>query len=164
MPLFFKPIDVDHHGHSCIEFRRDSYFCSFGHYQGVEESLQGYTDRILTRQQDERWHFWHVWSGDSDETSLKLVGQLDFRTFSDYPETGYVHLMYVTPDQRGSQVAAKMQAFLKSQLKNSGCRYAILSVAQHNQRAIAHYQKQGWQCWKANPKHVEPFDFYRCEL
>lgn len=164
MALYFKPIDVDQDGHYCTQFRRDSYFCSFGHYQGVEESLHNYPERILTRQQDKRWHFWHVWSDEGAESGCTLVGQLDFRDFSDYPETGYVHLMYIAPEHRSTQVAAEMEAFLKAQLKSCGCRYAILSVAQRNLRAIRHYQKHGWQCWKANPKHTEPFDFFRCEL
>ncbi|MGL6053445.1 MAG: GNAT family N-acetyltransferase, partial [Aeromonas salmonicida] len=104
-----------------------------------------------------QWHYIHVWVGE------KLVGQLEFRSFSDEPETGYVQLIYLCPDYRGSGLAAGLQAYIRQQLLGAGCKWAILSVSRTNVRALNHYRRFGWQFFRHNPKHVET-DFYRLEL
>ncbi|MNG89524.1 Acetyltransferase (GNAT) family protein [compost metagenome] len=104
-----------------------------------------------------QWHYLHVWAGE------QLVGQLEFRSFSDEPETGYVQLIYLFPEYRGSGLAAGLQAYIRHHLLGAGCKWAILSVSRTNVRALNHYRRFGWQFLRHNPKHAET-DFYRLEL
>ena len=91
------------------------------------------------------------------------MGQLEFRCFSDEPETGYVQLIYLFPEYRGTGLAAELQAYIRQQLLGAGCKWAILSVSRTNLRALNHYRCSGWTFLRSNPKHEET-DFYRLEL
>lgn len=91
------------------------------------------------------------------------MGQLEFRSFSDEPETGYVQLIYLFPEYRGRGLAAQLQAYIRQQLLGAGCKWAILSVSRTNVRALNHYRRFGWVFLRPNPKHQET-DFYRLTL
>ncbi|MBA8783300.1 MULTISPECIES: N-acetyltransferase [Aeromonas] len=104
-----------------------------------------------------QWYYLHVWVGE------QLVGQLEFRSFSDEPETGYVQLIYLFPEYRGTGLAAELQAYIRQQLLGAGCKWALLSVSRTNLRALNHYRRSGWTFLRSNPKHEET-DFYRLEL
>ena len=157
MNIKFASIDIDSDFSLCVEFRRDSYFCSFGTYIGYEDSIIGYEQRMRKRSDDESSFCFHLWCDD------EIVGQLEFRTFSDLPETGYVNLVYVVPKYRGLGVAKRAQSFILNTLIINNCKNAILSVSRTNHRAINHYKRFGWKYFKPNPKH-DITDFYMCEL
>lgn len=157
MNIKFEPIDIDNDFSNCVEFRRDSYFCSFGTYVGYENSIIGYEQRMRKRIYDENWFYFHIWCEN------EIVGQLEFRAFSDLPETGYVNLVYVTPKYRGLGVAKLAQSFILNTLIANNCKNAILSVGRTNNRAINHYKRFGWKYFQPNSKH-EITDFYMCEL
>lgn len=153
----FKPIDIDDNFSHCLEFRSDSYFCSFGTYENYENSVVGYKDRIRQRSLESNWYYCHIWCGD------EIIGQLEFKTFSDFPETGYVHLIYVVPKYRGLGVSRLAQSFIIETLITKNCKSAMLSVSRINKRAINHFKRFGWQYLKPNSKH-EVTDFYWCQL
>lgn len=153
MEICFKPIDVDKDFGHCIEFRRDSFYCSFHTYEGYEESITHYKTRVCQRIQEEQWHYFHIW----DEALL--IGQLEFRSFSELPNTGYVHLVYVIPAYRGEGIADLAQKFILDTLISQGCDQAMLSVSRTNRRAVKHYKKHGWSYLQPNPKH-DVTDFY----
>lgn len=154
MNIEFEPIDINSDFDLCVAFRRDSYFCSFNTYDGYEESIVGYRERMTKRLASPEWFYRHVWLDD------EVIGQLEFRSFSDYPDTGYVHLIYLVPDYRGTGVVDQLEEYIAEQLSGAGCVYAILSVSRLNERAIRHYTRWGWDYFAPNPKHGTT-DFYR---
>lgn len=159
MDMIFKPVDVLSDINRCIEARRDAYFCSFGTYDGVEQLLDGYDLRVIKRSAQVGWYYVHVW------IEGRFVGQLEFRHFSPEPEpnTGYVHLIYLTPDFRGQGLAKYLQQYIRQTLSSAGCTRAVLSVSRDNTPALRFYQRQGWQYLRPNPKHPST-DFYCCHF
>ena len=93
----------------------------------------------------------------------QFAGQLEFRSFSPEPETGYVHLIYLQPNFRGSGLAPKVQDYIVSTLSKAGCVRAVLSVSRTNHRALTFYKRHGWEFVRKNPKHDET-DFYQLWL
>lgn len=157
MRLDFKTIDLERDYERCVQVRRDAYFCSFHTYDGFVEFISGYQERIRERLKQPEWFYLHVWAGET------LVGQLEFRSFFDEPGTGYVQLVYLFPEYRGTGLAAELQAYIRHQLRIAGCKWVMLSVSRTNLRAINHYHRFGWQFLRPNPKHAET-DFYRLRL
>ncbi|MGB1309794.1 MAG: GNAT family N-acetyltransferase, partial [Leucothrix sp.] len=82
-----------------------------------------------------------------------------FRSFSNKPNTGYVHLIYLVQGFRGLGVADEAQKFVFQVLREQGCQAAMLSVSRANERAVRHYTRTGWSYLAPNPKH-ELTDFY----
>ena len=157
MNIEFKPINIDADFSYCLEFRRDSYFCSFGTYDNYENSVIDYESKMRQRTIDSHWYYYHIWCCN------EIIGQLEFRSFYDLPETGYVHLIYVIPKYRGKDIAKLAQKFIADTLIINNCKNAMLSVSRTNIRAIKHYKRFGWRYLKPNPKH-EITDFYLCQL
>ncbi len=157
MDIKFEPIDVDNNFSRCLEFRRDAHFCSFDTYAGFEESIANYETQIRQRVNETNWYYMHMLCGD------EIIGQLEFRTFSSFAETGYVHLLYIAPKFRGLGMAGLAQSFIIQTLIASGCKSAMLLVSRTNKRAINHYKRFGWEYVKPNPKD-KLTDFYRCQL
>ena len=157
--LLFKPVDVERDLNRCIKARRDAYFCSFGTYEGVEQLLDGYTERVIERSTQDEWYYVHVWMDGG------FAGQLEFRCFSPEPEphTGYVHLIYLCPEYRGQGLAKYLQHYIKQTLLEAECSRAVLSVSRDNVRALRFYQRHGWQYLRPNLKHSST-DFYCCHF
>lgn len=103
------------------------------------------------------WFYIHVWLDN------QIAGQLEFRSLSPEPNTGYVHLIYLKPEYRGLGIAKQLQDYIKTNLLNAGCDYAQLSVSRTNARAMKFYLRNGWSFVKPNPKHAET-DFYQLDL
>ena len=154
MSIEFKTIDVDSHFHKCYEFRKDSYYCSFGKTKGYDKSVSGYEGRIRERLNDKRWFYYHVWQDG------KIIGQLEFRSYSQFDEFGYINLMYLIPEYRGVGIADNIHKYIIHCLISAKCYGAVLSVSRTNTRALKFYKRNGWQFHDNNPKH-ETTDFYK---
>ncbi|WP_330961252.1 GNAT family N-acetyltransferase [Photobacterium sp. 53610] len=139
MALEFHPINVDAHFAFCMAFRRDAYICTFHADHGFSAFIAGYEARMRSRLVDPRWYYIHIWD------DHRIIGQLEFKSFSDEPATGYVHLMYIIPDYRGSGVADAAQRYIETRLQADGCQAALLTVGRKNERARRHYRRWGWQ-------------------
>ena len=153
----FKAINLKKDYDICVGFRKDSYICSFGTDDGYEKSISGYHERMTNRFQDNRWFYRHIWYEN------QIIGQLEFKSFSQWEQFGYVHLMYVIPEYRGLGIANQAQEYIEKKLISCGCKGAVLSVSRINQRAVHHYKKWGWYYVEKNPKH-ELTDFFRREF
>jgi len=127
MDLIFEVINLDQHFDICYEFRRDSFICSFGTEVGYEESVVGYQAKIHERLNNSHWFYLHIWH---DE---KIIGQLEFKSFSFLERTGYIHLIYITPEFRGLGVADKAESVIVERLKELYCHSAVV-VGEQNQR------------------------------
>ncbi|MFC4161091.1 GNAT family N-acetyltransferase [Chitinimonas lacunae] len=150
MRLRFEKIDLAHFS-VCVQFRTDSYQCSFGSTMGLAEEMgpdgQRYREKIELRGRDARWGYYHVWQGD------EIIGQLEFRSYSEQQEGwGYVHLFYLAPAFRGRGLFPTLQDFVTDALRAQRCRGAFLSVSPTNTRALRCYQKHGWRFFDDSPK------------
>ncbi|MFT2111099.1 GNAT family N-acetyltransferase [Marinomonas sp. 2405UD68-3] len=157
MDIKFEPIDVDVNFSRCLAFRRDAHFCSFNTYVGYEASINGYETQMRQRINESNWHYIHMLCGN------EIIGQLEFRSFSDLPEMGYVHLVYIVPKYRGLGIAGLAQSFIIQTLISNGCKSAMLLVSRTNKRAINHYKRFGWEYVKPNAKD-DITDFYKCQF
>ncbi len=133
MEIAFRQINIDDF-ELCVAARKDAYFCSFGHYDGFDDFISGYRERVLDRLATSGWFYIHIF------VDGQFAGQLEFRSFSPEPETGYVHLIYLQPNFRGSGLAPKVQDYIVSTLSKAGCVRAVLSVSRTNHRALTFYK------------------------
>ncbi len=81
MSVEFKAVDLEKYLTFCFAARKDAYYCSFGTYADFDDFIAGYRERILEGQSLDGWFYIHVW------LDGKLVGQLEFRSFSSEPDT-----------------------------------------------------------------------------
>lgn len=153
MNLEFKKINLARDYGFCVAARRDAYVCSFHRDDGFDEFLTGYHERMAVRLASKEWHYLHVWQAG------EIVGQLEFCTFSSEPDTGYIYLIYLTPQARGQGMADLLLQYIGRTLWQAGCRRVVLSVSRLNPRALRFYRRCGWQYRGPNPKHAET-DFY----
>lgn len=140
--LKFKPIDLRQHASLCLKFIADTHLCSFGTMAGFDEEEgkgpERFIERIAVKLSQDPESCLHVWKGNT------IVGQLNFGTFVD-PSIGYISHFYVTPEWRGTGVAAEMEDYASRHFRRRGFRSARLSVIASNTRAMRFYQKQGWR-------------------
>ena len=161
MSIEFKAINFKRDFSYCLNFRKDSYHCSFGILEGFEESVGEngalYFQKIEERSRSIDWKYIHVWSGE------KIIGQLEFKSFSQKSNLGYVHLFYLIPEYRGQGLSAFLHEYVKEQLQEMGVQGAVLSVNKSNARAIAFYKKHHWKYLSENPKKAG-MHFYRVQF
>lgn len=157
MKITFRTIEIEKHYSLCLDYRRDTYLASFGTLNGFEAFLNGYKDKMLERLSNSRWFYEHIWCDDT------IIGQLEYRSFSNEPECGYIHLIYIEPASRGKGYADLAQKYIQSTLTRAGCTQVVLSVSRDNTRALAHYRKWDWHFVGTNPKQTNT-DFYKRHL
>lgn len=157
MELAFRQISIDDDFDLCVDARKDAYFCSFGHYDGFDDFISGYRKRIRERLVTPEWFYIHIF------VAGLFVGQLEFRSFSPEPETGYVHLIYLKPSFRGLGLASKLQDYIVNVLSKAGCKRVVLSVSRTNTRALTFYKRHGWEFVCKNSSLAET-DFYELWL
>jgi ribosomal protein S18 acetylase RimI-like enzyme len=137
--LEFHPIDPVRHGALAIQFRRDSYVCSFGNDDiFVEENGadgSGYIAWLAARiVQFPEGHV-HAWQGDG------VVGQVEMIVG---PRGGYINLFYLRPESRGRGLGDELHAYAVALLRRHRVGVAGLSVSPTNARAVRYYQRHGW--------------------
>lgn len=157
MDIRFKSIDIGTHFFECVAFRRDAYFCSFGTDVGFENSIIGYEALLRQNTLEKGWYYFHIWH------ESQLIGQLEFRSFSKNPDTGYVQLIYLIPEYRDLGLGTKLQELIRTQLRDAGCSKAMLCVSRANETALRHYKRSGWEYLFPNPKGKN-MDFYQIDL
>jgi diamine N-acetyltransferase len=157
MECRFEQIDLNTNFTNCFQFREDSYFCSFGTHEGYVETVSDYHSKLLSRIGLNEWGYFHLWNGG------ELIGQLEFKSYSEVTGYGYIHLVYLIPSYRGLGLSDIIHRFLIEQLKLMGCIGAVLSVSRTNKQAVSFYHKNGWQYWKPNHNH-QLTDFFNIKF
>lgn len=140
--LEFKPINLQQHQDLCVQFRADSFVCSFGSatrfYEedgnGAERYLQWLRQRIAEIPNS----CVHAWKGE------QIIGQVEMTRWKHDPSIGYINLFYLIPEFRGQGLGRQLNRYAASFLKQLGCRAARLSVSPTNLAAIRFYFKQGY--------------------
>jgi GNAT superfamily N-acetyltransferase len=150
--LGFAPIDLGEHAELCVEFRLDSYVCSFGttdKFYVDNGSAQGYLDWLRAKMQELPGSCVHLWQG------ADIIGQLELERSPAGPEIGYVNLYYLVTEARGCGVSRRLDDYVCGFYANLGLNQARLNVSPSNDRAIRHYEKHGWQNRGPDPRHPE---------
>jgi GNAT superfamily N-acetyltransferase len=149
LSLRFEPVDLHRDSDTCIRFRRDSYFCSFGDGEAFDPATggtTGYLDRLRQRLAALPEGIVHAWRGD------RIVGQIEAQVPADRPG-GYVNLFYLVADERGRGAGDELHAYLVSLFRRIGLPAARLSVSPSNARAVRYYSKHGWCDLGPRPGH-----------
>jgi GNAT superfamily N-acetyltransferase len=150
--LNFAPIDLGRHAELCVEFRLDSYVCSFGTTDDFyldNTSEQGYLDWLRGRMQELPGSCVHLWRG------VRIIGQLEMERHPAGAQVGCVNMYYLVPEARGSRASRRLDEYVCGFCANLGLKQARLNVSPLNERAIRHYQKHGWKSLGADPHHSE---------
>jgi len=139
--LVLRPIDLDSHASVCVEFRRDSFLCSFGVDGFFDEAgVAGvhYIERLRSRTAKFPDGYVHAWLGDT------IVGQIEMQIL-DEPRIGYVNLFYLVERLRGAGFSDDLQEYSMRFMVRHGVDTVRLSVSPTNARALAYYRKHGWR-------------------
>jgi len=59
MEITFRQINIDDF-ELCVAARKDAYFCSFGHYEGFDDFISGYRERVFDRLATSGWFYIHI--------------------------------------------------------------------------------------------------------
>ena len=145
----FEPVDLVRDRDTCVRFRRDSYFCSFGEGEAFDPSsggVAGYLERLRERLATLPEGIVHVWRVDA------IVGQIEAQ-IPPALGTGYVNLFYLVPEVRGSGIGDQLHAYVVSLFSRRSVPSARLSVSPTNARALRYYAKHGWRDLGPRPDH-----------
>jgi ribosomal protein S18 acetylase RimI-like enzyme len=140
--LEFTPINLGQHQDLCVQFRADSFVCSFGSadrfYEENGSGAEGYVQWLRQRTAEIPNSCVHVWQGE------QIIGQIEMRRWKHDPTVGYVNLFYLIPEFRGQGLGQQLDQHSANFFKQLGCQSARLSVSPTNLVAIRFYLKQGW--------------------
>ncbi|KAM3099112.1 GNAT family N-acetyltransferase [Phormidesmis sp. 146-12] len=139
--LEFKPINLELHQELCIQFRADSFVCSFGssdRFYQEDASGAKYLQWLKQRMTEMPNSCVHIWKGE------QIIGQIEMQRWRLNPEAGYVNLFYLTPEFRGQGLGQQLDRYAASFFKQLGCKTARLNVSPTNLGAMRFYLKYGW--------------------
>ena len=140
--LKFKPINIEQHQDLCVQFRVDSFVCSFGSavrfYEEDGSGADGYLQWLRQRIAEIPNSCVHVWQGE------QIIGQIEMRRWKRNPKIGYVNLFYLIPEFRGRGFGQQLDQHAANFFSQLGCQSARLSVSPTNLVAMRFYLKQGW--------------------
>ena len=135
----FKPINLAKDGELALQFREDSYVCSFGSADAFRSYGPGrYLDWLKEKLEKCPEFAVHIWSAE------RIIGQIELGNTGGDTPIGYINLYYLIPKARGSGVAWALDDYAVKTLKNYGFTRARLSVSPTNLRAVAYYEKMNW--------------------
>ena len=137
----FLPINFDLHGETCLRFREDSFFLSFGHTKNFKaEDQKQYLASLKKLGEKDPYFALHVWVG------KKIIGQIELNIQEkDFILIGYVHLYYLISEYRGKGLGRQLDEFASQFFKEKNCTFMRLSVSPSNLHAWRFYEKQGWR-------------------
>lgn len=141
----FVPINLERDAAICVQFRADSFICSFGNadifYQSNGEDGARYIEWLRKIMSKNPMSAMHVWEGDC------IIGQLELTIREDdlKREFGYVNLFYLIPEKRGTGIADNLNAYVQDYYQRLGISRLRLTVSSENARAIGYYVKHGWK-------------------
>ncbi len=150
MDYRFDVINLDKDIETCLEFRKDSYFISFGTYDGFESEMSSYKDRMADRiayLPQGNCHLWH---------QGKIIGQTEMKFVAD-PNIEYVSLLYLVSEYRAQGIGALLQMHAIKVFSALGRGVLQLSVSNTNKQALAFYAKHGWSNLGPRPGKEEMF-------
>ena len=140
--LEFKTIDLVHHRDTCVQFRRDSYACSFADGKqrfdkenGTDGS--GYIEWLGKRLAEFPQGCVHVWN------QSVIIGQIESRLRED--RSGYVNLFYLEPGSRGRGLGRELHEYAVDLFASLNVQIVRLTVSEENENAMRFYRCLGWK-------------------
>ena len=107
--LEFKPIDLEQYQEVCVQFRVDSFSCSFGSSDRFcEEDRNGaerYLQWLRQRMTEIPNSCLHVWEGE------QIIGQIEMSRWKHNLSVGYVNLFYLIPEFRGQGFGQQLDRY-----------------------------------------------------
>ena len=150
--LTFQAIDLSKHAELCVQFRRDSYACSFvngAEKFDIEYGQEGQAFLKLLGQRIRVFPQGHVHVFLDD----LIIGQLEMRLKA--KELGYINLFYLAPLYRGKGYGDSLHTYAEKVMREAKAKTVQLSVSPGNHRALKYYQKHGWINLGPRPQHEE---------
>ncbi len=139
----FRPIDVERHLSLCIAFSEDMFRCSFGsaeRFYGADgRGAERYAEALCRNATSDPGGFVHVWVGE------EIVGQVEVGRYWQNSSAGFVFLVYVVPQFRGTGLAIQLDDYIAGYFRQAGICEAYLLVSPTNERARRFYTRQGWR-------------------
>ena len=143
LSLSIKPIQLDLHQDICVSFREDAFIASFGDSKRFHEDdrkgKERYIDWLKGKSSQDPYSVVHVWRAD------KIIGQIEMGKHRGDPSCGYINLYYLIPSERGQGLGKFLDDHAMAYFKSQQLLRARLSVAHHNDQAIAFYEKMQWR-------------------
>jgi ribosomal protein S18 acetylase RimI-like enzyme len=140
--LRIAPIELPRDAQACIDFRRDSYFESFGTHEGCDAEMGAdgglYLEKLRARIAEVPEGNCHLWHGE------RIIGQTEMRASED-PRMGYVNLFYLVPEWRHRGLGRLLHDHAVAVFTARGKRGLRLSVSRVNAGAIKFYRRLGWK-------------------
>lgn len=125
-----------------MEFRADSYLCSFGSEDTFWEDDGKGGERYLAWLQAKdfaTYGAFHIW------LEGEIIGQIECGRRLPEDNFGYINLYYLKEDFRGKGYSSQLDQFTNDFLKSLGYSSARLCVSPSNSRAWKYYLKMGWK-------------------
>lgn len=161
MNITYELVDLTFSSAKCIQFRKDTHICSFGSLDSWEadsgvnsEKYLNYLNKYVA---EAPYGILHA------KVSNEIIGQTEFRVDPRSEGVGYVNLIYVVPEFRGTGASTLVHQKIISTLREKNCNLARLSVSPKNSRAVAFYLKQGWSRVDQN-KIDQRVDLYEMKI
>ena len=140
--LEFRPINLSKHRDRCVEFRADSFVCSFGaadlFYEMDGDGVATYLHRLEQKMKTLPHSCVHAWHEN------QIIGQIEMGRWKHDFRVGYVHLFYLIPEFRGQGLGQQLEQHAATFLRELGCRSARLSVSPTNRMALRFYRSNAW--------------------
>jgi len=138
--LRFLPINFEQHSDLCINFRADSFKCSFNTDKHFWARYGEKGQKYLEILQSDGWLIsFHVWEDN------QIIGQIELGIQDEESHRGHVNLFYLIPEKRGQGYGKLLNTKALEILKNKGAVKATLTVSPINYSAIKFYEKHGWK-------------------
>ena len=145
-----RTVDLDKHFETCMEFRRDSYFTSFGTHSGFEPEMRNYRERMENRiylLPEGNCHLWH---------DHRIIGQCEMKLI-EASDVGYISLFYLIPEYRHQGIGRLLHEHAIKVFTELGKRSLQLSVSMSNFQALTFYKKHGWHNSGLHPSKKNRF-------
>jgi RimJ/RimL family protein N-acetyltransferase/ribosomal protein S18 acetylase RimI-like enzyme len=156
--LRLAPIDLARDAGTCIDFRRDSFFESFGTHEGCDAEMGAdgaiYLEKLGRRMSVVPEGNSHLWHGD------RIIGQTEMR-LADQPGLGYVNLFYLVPEWRKHGLGRLLHEHAVAVFTARGLTGMRLSVSRTNDNALRFYRRLGWKRmgFRPNNETVDLMEF-----
>ncbi|MFB5664240.1 GNAT family N-acetyltransferase [Alteribacillus sp. HJP-4] len=135
--MIFEEIDIKKHRDTVVQFRKDSFYVSFGdamefgeeeeYLSWLDEKIRDFPEGFVLAKEDGNY-----------------IGQLEL-TIREYEgnKIGYVNLYYLTPEMRGQGKGKALHHYAKQFFKNNEVSEYHLRVSPSNNNAIKFYRTIG---------------------
>lgn len=143
MECHFRPIELATSKDLCVQFRADSFVCSFGDardFYGKDGCGDGrYIDRLAEFLRRDPAGVLHLWRG------AEIIGQMEMAILDPDTRRCHVFLFYLIPAFRGRGLGSTLQDQALAYARGRNAESIGLRVSEQNKNAIAFYERHGWK-------------------